>query len=98
MITGADVRVEGATARLSQGGKRLEARILSPPGTVFSVLSTRPPTAAEKQNRGTRMLAVRAAPPKSGDVRIAVLLTPGSAPDAAPPPVRPLSTWKERGP
>jgi hypothetical protein len=60
MVTPAEAVVHGAKAELSLGGKRLRAEILSPPGAVFEVVSTRPP-APQNQNAGTRKLVVKLA-------------------------------------
>ncbi len=93
MVTRADLKLEGAKAILSQEGKTLEARILSPPGAVFVELSTRPKLKEEDQNQGTRMLALNL----SGvtQTTLTVLLSPlGVSPTAeAQPDLKPLANW-----
>ena len=90
MVTTAEVTCDGAKATLTQKGKTLQARILSPEGARFDTVSTQPPP-PQKQNTGTRKLVVRLAGPVA-EVRIAVLLWPGTG---EPPAVtlRPLSEW-----
>jgi hypothetical protein len=105
MHTEAEVAVgtRGNTAILTRDGKRLEARILSPAGARFTVMSARPlPTSPDRKeqnrNAGIRKLAVKLE--GVTDARIAVLLTPlavggaGAGAAAAPlPAVRPLAEW-----
>lgn len=90
MVTTADVNCEGAKATLTQHGKSLQARVLSPAGARFDTVSTQPP-APQKQNEGTRKLVVRLPEPVT-DARIAVLLWPG---EEEPPAVTPcpLTAW-----
>ena len=84
MVTEADIKLDGNKAILSQQGKKLTAEMVSPPGAKSEIVSTKPPTPREKQNRGTRMLAARLKPAK-GDMRIEVLLRPQTTgnPDSA---------------
>ncbi len=76
MTTEATVAVKSnGTARLTQAGKALIARILAPAGANFTVESAEqnPP---QKLNRGIRRLMVRLPETTTGNVRIAVLLSP----------------------
>lgn len=84
MVTEADIKLDGNKAILSQQGKKLTAEMVSPPGAKFEIVSTKPPTPRENQNRGTRMLAARLKPAK-GDIRIEILLRPQTTgkPDSA---------------
>jgi len=74
MTTDANVDIDSGTAYLTQKGKMLSARILSPPGAVFSVESAaqEPP---QKTNTGVKRLLIRLKGQK-GSVRIAVLFSP----------------------
>jgi hypothetical protein len=83
------------TATLTQHGRTLLAAILAPADAVFQVTSTRPPTPAENQNEGTTMLTIETVP-ATGDVRLAVLLTPSgpSWPQLPPPVLTPLHDWR----
>jgi hypothetical protein len=92
MHTRADVHVsdDGTRARLSQGGRTIEARLLSPAGAAFAVETpdVNPP---QTPLDGVVKLVVRVRKP-SMPIRVAVLFTP--APDEADdPPLRPLETW-----
>jgi dienelactone hydrolase len=76
MTTDAQIDVkEGSRAVLKINGKELIARLMSPAGAAFTVESAEqnPP---QKENKGVRRLMVRL-PQASGQVRIAVLLSPG---------------------
>jgi hypothetical protein len=101
--TAAEVRLhqDKKTAYLSQGRKRLLARILSPQEAVFTSgparpgpLSPHPPGQAE--NQGVSKLAIHMQQVK--DLRLVVLLQPGSEEEGKPPPdlnlkIIPLSKW-----
>jgi len=79
MVTPADIELDGAKAILRQEGKTLSAEILAPADARFEVISTTPPP-PQKQNEGTRKLAIRVAPQEKS-VRIAVVISPGSSGD-----------------
>lgn len=92
MTTDAKIKLDGNEALLSQDGKQLQVKVLSPAGATFSSASAeqKPP---ERANKGVRRLL--ATVKGRGAVRIVVVLTPvagGRAPDAAPA-IKPLSTW-----
>lgn len=90
MHTAAAITIHGSEAVLTQGGKMLAARILSPPGAVFTVARADPPP-PQNPNEGVYRLMVRLlAPP--GRTRIAVALQPGVE-HAAPIGVKPLGEW-----
>ena len=76
MVTAAEIRVDGNKAALTQDGKTLQAEILAPPDGKFEIVSTKPPTAQEKQNQGTQILAITIEAGPSGDVALSVLLQP----------------------
>lgn len=94
--TAMEVAGDGATALLSEGDKRLHARILSPIGARFEVMDARPlPSSpndtAQNRNAGWRKLAIHLTGAK--DIRLAVVLTPLAAGAAIPsdfPAVLPL--------
>lgn len=93
LVTRAALSLKDTEATLTQDGKTLTLRLLSPPGAVFSEVSTRPPTPAENQNEGTRMVAVTLPSLSLGRHRIAVLLCPGESSSVPAPALRPLSDW-----
>jgi hypothetical protein len=74
MTTDARIETDGATALLSRGQNKLQARILSPVGSFFSAESAerRPP---EKTNKGVNRLMIRLKPQKE-NVTVAVYLEP----------------------
>lgn len=75
VVTSAQVKLAGGRAILEQAGKRLYATILEPDSARFQVLPTTPPTRAENQNEGTRMLAIFVPARTDRPVRLSVLLS-----------------------
>jgi hypothetical protein len=88
MMTAAQIDENGSTATLSQGGRKLAARILSPRGASFKVVSADPGISGQNSNAGYRRLVIDL---PRGDARITVQLSPGG--NARPANVRPLSQW-----
>ena len=93
MTTAAKITLDGSRALLTQDGKELHARILSPADAVFTKESAeqKPP---QVTNKGIRRLMIRL-PDQKGRVTIAVLLSP-VWPDAKmprTPELTPLSKW-----
>ncbi|NOX54220.1 MAG: DUF4962 domain-containing protein, partial [Planctomycetes bacterium] len=78
MVTPAEIKLDGRKATLTLRGKTLTAYILEPADARFEVVSTKPPTAREKSNAGTRMLAITVAAGPSRRMVIRVALTPGN--------------------
>jgi hypothetical protein len=76
IVTEARIELDGNTAVLTQDGKTLRAEILEPAGAKFQIVSTKPPTAQEKQNKGTQMLAITIEAGPSGNVALSVLMQP----------------------
>jgi hypothetical protein len=94
MVTEAAVSLQGETAELRIGSQTLQARILSPAGAKFDVVSTQPPP-PQNQNEGTRKLVVRL-PGKTVDVRLVVALIPlkgAGAGSTVKWKDRPLAQW-----
>lgn len=99
MFTGAEIALEGASARLSQNGEEMRVTILAPEPARFVVEAARPATSAENQNDGIGALVITLPPSPAGATvsTIAVLLTPGSivtGPPMADPVITPLATWR----
>ncbi len=98
--TGAKVDCNGTTAILTQGGKKLTATLLSPPGASFSVLPAKQMTTSPQPPR-KQVKAISTSNPKklsvhclaSGSVRITVLLTPDDAPKSKTD-ILPLAKWR----
>ena len=94
MTTDAYIEIDRNTALLTLDGKRLTARILSPSDAAFTSESAEqePP---QKTNTGIRRLMVRL-PERSGNVRIAVLLSPhwDDGEIISDTMVTPLDGWK----
>ncbi len=94
MVTEGDVELNGVTAELTTKGAAVTARILSPAGAKFDLMSTDPP-ARERPNPGTRKLVVRL-PGKTSSTRIVVVMTPHNKGAMAPKldwKDRPLARW-----
>ena len=96
MITRARTsEASGVALTLTEGEKRLRMELLSPADTRWQVIGTGGPRHEwDSPNPGTRMIAFEAVAPESGELRLAALLTPGSAtPAEAPMGLRPLADW-----
>ena len=101
MHTKADVTLSNGerTAILSLGGKKLEARILSPESARFEVrpaepLPTSPNPAGQKSNSGVRKLSVHLT--AAGNVRLSVVFLPKDGEsELFEPRIRPLSEWRD---
>ena len=100
MHTRSDINVasDGRSAILSQNGKQLVARVLSPVGARFAYmeakpLSFSPSPAGQSVNSGIKKLSIHL--PAAKDFTLAVQFTPLRTGAALPPPVglQPLSTW-----
>ncbi len=97
MTTDAAIDVQpGGRALLTLKGRRLAARILEPSGAAFSVESAER-AKPEKTNEGVRRLRVHLGE-QAGAVRVAVLLAPAEAIDAAAEAVElvALAAWPGR--
>jgi hypothetical protein len=85
----------GAVLTLRQGVASLQMMLLSPSGSRWRTIDTQTPRHDwDSPNPGTRMVAFEAGAPESGEVRLAVLLVPGSAAkDQGPVELLPLQSW-----
>jgi hypothetical protein len=95
IVTGAQIELADDKAVLKQDGKRLEARIVAPKKTRFQVLPNTPPTKREKQNAGTRILAIKLDADPDQRVEISVLLYPPGKGDDSFRPL-PIEKWPRR--
>ncbi|MBI5685046.1 MAG: heparinase II/III family protein [Verrucomicrobia bacterium] len=93
-LTKAKIEASGDRATLTQGRAKLEARILSPTGAKFEVISASPPP-PQRQQPDVRNLTVRL-PSKTAQARVAVLLSPAGVAGAAPK-LEPLQAWIAAG-
>ena len=73
MVTTASVELGGNNAQLTINNKRVRLTIVGNAQAYFEVGSTTPPTAAENQNAGTRILMIRQ---PAGDRSLAVRIEP----------------------
>lgn len=91
--TRAKIDLHGSRATLSQRKARMEARILSPEGARFEMISANPPP-PQAQQPDVHNLVIRL-PEKTTQTRIAVLLAAGDHVPA--PPLEPLGAWIAAG-
>ncbi|MCY2954931.1 MAG: heparinase II/III family protein [Planctomycetota bacterium] len=94
MTTAAEIRVQDdGSAMLTQNGKRLEARVLSPVGSRFKAASAEQ-AKPQAENRGMRRLLL-SLDRATNEQRIAVLFVPMTADGQPVPqvPVVPLTAW-----
>lgn len=93
-----ELSADGRVATLKQDGVMLRAELLEPVASRFEILAaaplaTSPQSEAQNRNEGIRKLAIHTR--GSGQLRVAVLMTPirkGSE-LSGPPKMRPLSEW-----
>jgi len=78
MITRAEIELDGRTAILSQDGKKIRLEVTTyDESEKFEIVSAEPPTEAENQNRGHRMLVITAMPKyERGQLGIRVVMRP----------------------
>jgi hypothetical protein len=93
--TRAQIALHGDKATLMQGKARMQARILSPAGARFEIISANPPP-PQAQQPDVRNLIIRL-PEKTSDVRIVVLLTPDPSGNVHAQKVEPLDAWIAAG-
>ena len=93
-LTKAKIEIDGGRATLTQGRAKLEARILSPEGAKFEVISANPPPPQHQQPH-VHNLTVRL-PSKTTKTRIAVLLSPSGDAGTAPK-LESLQSWIAAG-
>jgi hypothetical protein len=94
MVTHAEVEIEGpGRATLSQAGKTLGFRVLSPAGAVVQVYPTDPPpNAFDARNEGTRMIGFEMRVPAGHSERLVVQLVPQSV-TGKTDVITPLDEW-----
>ncbi|MDO8637646.1 MAG: hypothetical protein Q7R34_15675, partial [Dehalococcoidia bacterium] len=94
MHSRAKIELQGKRAIMTQGGVSLQVQLLSPDGAYFAVepVNLAPP---QISSTGVSKLLVRL-PQKTTNVRITVLLTPGTK--AEPVSVATLDDWAVSGP
>jgi len=93
-LTKAKIETGRDRATLTMGREKLEARILSPEGAKFEIVSANPPS-PQHQQPNVHNLTVRL-PAKTTQTRIAVLLSPAGAAESAPS-LEPLEAWIAAG-
>ncbi len=91
MHTRAGIKVEGSRAVLSQGGKRLAARLLSPSQAVFGTEAADAPPPQAQQPDVTKLVVK--IPGSEKPVRVAVLFAVEGG-DGQRPELTPLNEWQ----
>lgn len=87
--TSAELKIDGASATLKQGSAELHARIVSPEGAKFEIVSANPEP-PQGQQPNVKNLVIKL-PGKTGQTRIVVAFTPGGG--AVQGGVKPLAQW-----
>lgn len=90
MHTRATIRLDGPRAVLSQGGKRLVARILAPSGAIFATGAAQAPPPQAQQPDVTKLIVNL--PGSAERIRLAILFTPGQD-EFDSPNLTPLAQW-----
>ena len=94
MLTPGDVKLDGASAVLTQGGTHVRVRILEPDDAVFETMDANPEP-PQAQNPGITKLVVRLSGRVTSE-RIAVVFTPyrsGEPVSEFSEGIKPLSAW-----
>ncbi|MBN2292696.1 MAG: heparinase II/III family protein [Pirellulales bacterium] len=76
MVTKAKITLDGPRAILTKAGHTMNVEIVSPKNARFEILSTRPKTDIENQNKGTRMLAFKTKPDANKKMVLKVVFSP----------------------
>jgi hypothetical protein len=80
MLTQAKITVHGNRAELTQAGRTLRAKIISPAGATFEIASAQPPEdGVNLPNPNARILAVNTRVPEAGQLTVDIELQPASA-------------------
>jgi len=87
--TSAKVDLQGSRAVLSQGKVQIQARILSPEGARFEVISANPPP-PQRQQPDVSNLVIRL-PKRTTNIRVSVLID--SVDSDFKPTLEPLTKW-----
>ena len=88
--------VQPGAATLTQEDKRLHFQVLAPANAAIETFTTDPPPNEwDSPNPGTRQIGFHLSLDAGESATIAVLLTPGTAAQTAPPTLRPLEEWPE---
>jgi hypothetical protein len=90
MHTRAKIELDGSRAVLSQGGKRLVARLLAPAGAAFSTAAASAPPPQRQQPDVTKLIVK--VPGSEKSIRLAVVFA-ADGKDAKTPALVPLETW-----
>jgi hypothetical protein len=90
MMTAASIKNSGDQAELTISGSKVMAKILSPRGAKFSVLTADPKRPGQDHNVGVKRLTIDVS--GANTARIGVLLSPNSRVSTAS--LIPLSGWR----
>lgn len=83
-----------STARLTEKGKTLLVDVYGPPATLLKIYPTDPPAEWDEPNPNTSILGFEVALKPQEEMRLAVVLTPGSIKDKQEAPsLTPLMDW-----
>jgi hypothetical protein len=76
MVTHAEITLDGPHAVLKQGKHQMNVEIVSPADAKFEIVSTKPKTDKEHQNKGTQMLAFTTKPDGEKPITLEVVFSP----------------------
>jgi hypothetical protein len=99
MVTRGEVEFGGGRVHLRRGERRLSLNVLGVEGVEWKEVDTaRPRKEWDSPNPGTRMVAFEVVAPTSGELRWAVVVTPGSCGESVLPGwgVKGLDDWGKR--
>jgi hypothetical protein len=99
ITTGAPSDLDKNPLVLHQNGEKLTLTIIEPGKAAWAQIDTaKPPHEWDSPNPGTRMVAFEARAPKSGQLTLAVVATPGTChtPLASKAKIEPLEDWERK--
>jgi hypothetical protein len=99
ITTGSPSELDKSPLVLNQNGEKLTLTILVPGKAAWSEIDTaRPRHEWDSPNPGTRMVAFETRAPKSGQLTLAVVATPGTCrnPLASQAKIEPLEDWERK--
>lgn len=76
MLTSANVTIVGKNAELTKNGRKLDVKVVSPPGAEFKATGTVPPNSFDAPNPGTTLIGFEIIVPPDSKEDLVVLLLP----------------------
>ena len=76
LVTPADADIQGAVARLSRQGRRLDLRVAAPAEVAWEIAPASGPAPHDARSPGHRLVHFTATDPASGELKLEVVFAP----------------------